>query len=111
MPSGPFFISSPLAASVALARLPPFEPAFCCEVFLQMNNTFGPVRSSLVTKASNLVVPDDDGFTLSRAKPARKRARSVSVLRAPTHPNLTLQHRQWKHVASCPETLLRAAGG
>ena len=64
-PSGPFFISSILAGSIAFARLPPSELAFCCEVFSQMKNTFGPVRSSLVTEASNVVVSDDNGSILS----------------------------------------------
>lgn len=71
--NGPFLTSRILAGSVAFARLPSSEPALRCEVFSQMKNTFGPVRSSLITETSNLVVSDDNGFALSQSKPARKK--------------------------------------
>lgn len=84
-----FLISSTLAGSVSYTRLSPFQPAFCCEGFFPQWKSVSPVSSGLVTKTSNLVLPDDNVSTLNQSKPARKKPEVYLSSVLPLIPTLT----------------------
>lgn len=85
-----------------------FWTSFLLWLFSQVKNTLGPVRSSLVIKPLMWLCLMT--MTLHSASP-NLLWKSISVLCVPTHPNPSFQCRRWNLVASCPETLLRAARG